>query len=91
MTNTKQEFINEKGNKILLEIVLSFKVPDTNKDYIAFTINNDKSKEEVVVYLLGINNSVNPATIVPIPVGDYEQVRMTYELIKDAIVENEEK
>ena len=43
--------INENGNKVEIEVFLSFEVEELNKKYVAYTINDDKKNEEVPVFI----------------------------------------
>ncbi len=43
--------INENGNKVEIEVFLSFEVEELNKKYVAYTINDDKKSEEVPVFI----------------------------------------
>ena len=56
-------YINENGEEIRVEVILSFSIEEFNKNYIAYTINDDDSLETAVVLINEVdieNNKLLP-------------------------------
>ena len=78
-------YINENGEEIKVEIVLSFEVEELNKSYIAYTINDDDSYETAVVLISEYNSETNQ--LLPISFEDKDKVLAVYNDIKKIIFE----
>ena len=76
----------ENGETIAIEIVLSFKIEELKKNYIAYTINDDGESESVEVFISEIdeNNKIKS-----IPFHEKDMVMEFYEKAKE-LVEDEE-
>ena len=78
-------YINENGEEIKVEIVLSFEVEELNKSYIAYTINDDDSYETAVVLISEYNPETNQ--LLSISFEDKDKVLAVYNDIKKIIFE----
>ena len=72
--------INENGEETKIEIVLSFRLEEQNKEYIAYTINDDDSMETALVFISEIDVETNK--LKSIDENDKETVLIAYEELK---------
>lgn len=72
--------INETGEEIKIEIVLSFRLEEHNKEYVAYTINDDDSMETALVFISEIDVETNK--LKSIDENDKETVLIAYEELK---------
>lgn len=85
MKNTKT-VINELGKEITVEILIGFSIEEYNKNYIAYTINDDGVSESVQVCISEIKyDETGLPKIVSIPDDEKEMVLIFYNNIKDKI------
>ncbi len=77
----------ENGEKIKIEIILAFRVEETKKEYIAYTINDDGKSEIAMVLISEINPETNKIRC--IPESEKDIVLKYYEQTKKAILEDE--
>lgn len=78
-------YINENGEKVSVEVILSFSIEEVNKNYIAYTINDDDSHEKAIVLISEIDIQTNK--LKSIDDSDKEMVLATYNEIKMKIFE----
>lgn len=78
-------YINENGEEIRVEVILSFSIEELNKNYIAYTINDDDSLETAVVLINEVDIETNK--LLPIKFEEKEMVLTTYNDIKKTIFE----
>lgn len=78
----------ENGEQIKIEIVLSFKIAEYNKQYIAYTINNDNIQDDVPLLI----SEIDPVTqkIKNIPENEKSIVLETYNQVKNSILNENE-
>lgn len=76
-------YINENGEEIRVEVILSFSIEEFNKNYIAYTINDDDSLETAVVLINEVDIEANK--LLPIKFEEKEMVLTTYNDIKKTI------
>lgn len=76
-------YINENGEEIRVEVILSFSIEELNKNYIAYTINDDDSLETAVVLINEVDIETNK--LLPIKFEEKEMVLTTYNDIKKTI------
>ncbi len=76
-------YINENGEEIRVEVILSFSIEEFNKNYIAYTINDDDSLETAVVLINEVDIETNK--LLPIKFEEKEMVLTTYNDIKKTI------
>lgn len=76
-------YINENGEEIRVEVILSFSIEEFNKNYIAYTINDDDSLETAVVLINEVDIEYNK--LLPIKFEEKEMVLTTYNDIKKTI------
>ncbi len=74
----------ENGEDIKIEIILSFKVEELNKQYIVYTINDDKTSAEVPILISEIDS--NTQRIKSIPESQKDIVLKMYNEIKEKII-----
>jgi len=77
----------ENGETIKIEIILAFRVEETKKEYIAYTMNDDEKSEIGMVLISEIDPQTNK--IIKIPESDKEIVLKYYEEAKNAVLEEE--
>ena len=73
----------QTGMQIKVEVILYFRLEEFNKDYIAYTINDDDSYETATVFI----NEYDPVTnkIKNIDENDKERVYASYEETKQIV------
>ena len=78
----------ENGEQIKIEIVLSFKIEEMNKQYIAYTLNNDYKSEDIPLII----SEIDPQTqkIKDIPENEKAMVLETYNQVKQSILNENE-
>jgi uncharacterized protein YrzB (UPF0473 family) len=76
--NTKTVF-KEDGTELTIDILLGFDVPEYNKHYVAYTINDDGEAEYVDVLLAEYDGEYN---IKSIPFDEREEVVAAYQEAK---------
>jgi len=76
----------ENGETIKIEIILAFRVEETKKEYIAYTMNDDEKSEVGMVLISEIDPQTNK--IIKIPESDKEIVLKYYEEAKNAVLED---
>ena len=61
MYNMKNEKIVTlpTGEKVKIEVILSFRLEELNKNYVAYTINDDDSLETATVFISEIDTETN--------------------------------
>ena len=77
------EVKRDNGEIIKIEIVLSFKVENLNKQYIVYTIDDDGALEDVPILISEIDQ--NTQTIKQIPENEKDQVLNIYNELKEKI------
>ncbi len=78
---------DENGEDIKIEVILNFKVEEYNKEYIAYTLNDNKTSESVAVFISEIDP--NTKRLISIPVEQKDVVMEAYEGAKALILEEE--
>ena len=84
MRNIK-EVINENNEKITIEILIGFKIEELNKEYIAYTINDNNIYEEIDVCISEIIYIDDKPYINSIEENEAEKVLLFYEALKQTI------
>lgn len=84
MRNIK-EVINENNEKITIEILIGFKIEELNKEYIAYTINDNNIDEEIDVCISEIIYIDDKPYINSIEENEAEKVLLFYETLKQTI------
>lgn len=78
--------INELGQEITIEILISFSIEEYNKNYVAYTINDDGISENVQICISEIIYSEDGLpSLVSIPEEEKELVLIFYNNIKESI------
>ncbi len=78
-------FINENGEEIKIEIVFSFRLEELNKNYIAYTINDDDSLSTALIFISELDPNTNQ--IISIKEEEKEMVMTAYEEFKKGVFE----
>lgn len=73
----------ETGEEIEIEIILSFKVEELNKSFIAYTLNDDGESENVPVFI----SEYDGKTIKDIKDEEAEEALKYYEAAKELVNE----
>ena len=81
--NNIVEVKRDNGEIIKIEIVISFKVENLNKQYIVYTIDDDGASEDVPILISEIDQ--NTQTIKQIPENEKDQVLNIYNELKEKI------
>jgi len=77
--------INENNEEITLEIILNFRIDEFNKEYVAYTINDNDVDEDVVVFISELYYENNIPKIKSIKEEEKEMVLLFYNNIKETI------
>lgn len=75
--------VNENDEKIKINILIQFKVEELNREYIAYTVNDDGVSEDVQVFITGIKEENGEAKLVLIPEQEKTLVLAVYDNIRD--------
>lgn len=79
MDNNIKKVVQEDGTEITIDILLGFDIPEYNKQYIAYTIDDDGESEHVNVILAEYDGEYN---IKSIAFDEREEVVAAYEEAK---------
>lgn len=71
----------ENGEQINIELILGFKVKELNKDYVAYTLNDDHVSPDVPLFI----SEFDGETIKNIPPQESTLVLNTYQKLKEEI------
>lgn len=79
---------DENDRNIKIEIILNFKLEEYNKEYIAYTLNDNETSDNAAVFI----SEIDPSTkkLLSIPVEQKDAVMEAYESAKALILENDE-
>ena len=72
----------DDGAQVTIEILLGFDIPEYNKHYVAYTVNDDDQSEQVNVLLAEYDGEYN---IKSIPFEEREEVVAAYETAKNLL------
>lgn len=75
--------INENDEKIKINILIQFRVEELNREYIAYTVNDDGVSEDVQVFITGIKEENGETKLVLIPEEEKILVLAVYDNIRD--------
>ena len=81
--DNKTYVYKESGEEIEIEIILSFKVEELNKSFIAYTLNDDGESENIPVFI----SEYDGKTIKDIKDEEAEEVLKYYEAAKELVKE----
>ena len=81
--DNKTYVYKQTGEEIIIEIILSFKVEELNKSYIAYTLNDDNESDSVPVFI----SEYDGKTIKNIRDDEAETVLKYYEAAKELVNE----
>ena len=76
----------ETGEEIKIEIIISFRLEEYDKNYIAYTINDDDTLDTAVVLISEIDTNTNK--IKSISFEEKDAVLKSYEELKKKLFEN---
>jgi len=79
--------LNEFGQEITIEIILSFIIEELNKEYVVYTINDDGISNDVNIIISEIEYINNIPKIKSIPEEEKEMVILFYNNVKKSIVD----
>lgn len=79
LDNNVKTVTREDGTQVTIDIILGFDIPEYNKHYVAYTINDDGVSEHVNVLLAEYDGEYN---IKSIPFEEREEVVAAYEEAK---------
>lgn len=71
------------GEQVKIEVILSFKIEELNKNYVAYTINDDDSFETATVFISEIDPETNK--LKDFDENDREVILAAYEEAKKVI------
>lgn len=89
--NNIMEVYDENNNKISIEIILNFRIEDYDREYIAYTLNDDGISDDVVVFISGIKYVEDIPVLINIPEDEKEMALMFYNNVKEGILKQEEQ
>ena len=78
------EVVKENGDKFKIELILAFSIPEKNKDYIAYTMDDDPNSIIGMVLISEIDVETNK--VKRIPESDKDIVLKAYEEAKKAVL-----
>lgn len=77
--NQIKTYIDENGNKIVLEEIMTFEIQELGKKYMAFTINDDGKSNDVCVNLVElVGDDINNLHIKKIEEQEEELVKSIF-------------
>jgi uncharacterized protein YrzB (UPF0473 family) len=76
---------DKEGNKIKIEVLMTFKIPEINKNYVVYSINDDGISETVTILINELVYENNLPKIVPIPKEETQMVLAFYTTIRNNI------
>ena len=79
---------DEDNNDIKIEVILSFGVEKLNKNYIAYTLNDDENAPAAAVFISEIDPITNK--IMSIPPEQRDVVISAYQIAKREILKDEQ-
>lgn len=79
------KIINEFEQEIIIEIILSFRIEELNKEYVVYTINDDNISDDVNIIISEIEYTNNVPKIKSILEEEKEMVILFYNNIKNSI------
>lgn len=77
---------DSNGHDVKIEIILSFRVEEYNKNYIVYTLNDDGISDFTSVVISEYDKNNNK--LISIPFDEKETVLKIYEEVKQMIMEN---
>ena len=77
--------INENGELVKINILMQFKIEETNKEYVVFTVDDDGKSENVYVNISGIELDDGIYKLRLIPESEKNMVLLFYDNIRDSI------
>ena len=85
---TNFNVINENGEEVKIDIIMQFKIEETNKEYVVFTVNDDGKSEDVYVNITGIEEENGSYKLRLIPEAEKNMVLVFYDNLRDTISGN---
>ena len=77
-----REYIDENGNRIKLEMIETFRLPNLNKTFMAYTINDDGASQKVTVRFVElIDAESNTPHIKAVDDADVEAVQTAFKIL----------
>lgn len=76
---------NEKGEDVVIELLLTFSIEKTNKNYVVYTINDDETSETATIFISEIQENGDEVVVVNIPEEEKELVINCYNDIKNSL------
>ena len=80
--------VNENNQEITIEILLNYKIEEYNKEYVVYTINDDESENDALVFISELYYENNVPKIKSIDENEKEMVLLFYNNIKNEILKN---
>ena len=74
------------GEQVKIEVILSFKIEELNKNYVAYTVNDHDSLETATVFISEIDSETNK--LKDFDENDREVILAAYEEAKKVIFNN---
>lgn len=76
------------GNDVKIEVILDFRVEEYNKEYVAYTLNDNNTSESAAVFI----SEIDPETkkLKSVPFAEKDVVMEAYESAKELVEENDE-
>lgn len=80
--------LNENGDEIKIDIIMQFRIEETNREYVVFTVNDDGKSEEVYVNIAGLKKENGEYQLRLIPEEEKNMVLVFYDNLRDNISGN---
>ena len=82
--------LNENGEEVKIDIIMQFKIEESNKEYVVFTVDDDGKSEDVYVNIMGIEEVNGEYQLRLIPEEEKNLVLVFYDNLRDTISGNRE-
>lgn len=82
---TGLKVVNANNQEINVDIIMRFKIEESNKEYVVYTINDDGKSEEVYVNIAGLEEKDGKYQLRLIPEEEKNMVLVFYDNLRDTI------
>jgi uncharacterized protein YrzB (UPF0473 family) len=82
---TGLKVVNANNQEINVDIIMRFKIEESNKEYVVYTINDDGKSEDVYVNIAGLEEKDGKYQLRLIPEEEKNMVLVFYDNLRDTI------
>ncbi len=79
--------INEEGIECKINTLFRFKIEEYNKEYMAYTLNDDESQDIGIVLIANIEENNGVINLKSIPDEETKMVTLFYDYVRDKLIE----